>query len=71
MVERREIEVDGLKLPVFSLNTVIVGSGAAGLACAVRLSREMAETGVAHPEREIAVVTHDLGAGTSHNAGSD
>ncbi len=71
MAERREIELDGLKLPVFSLNTVIVGSGAAGLACAVRLFREMADAGERHPERQIALVTRGVGAGTSCNAGSD
>lgn len=71
MVEKVELDFDGLKVPVRSLNTVVVGSGAAGLACAVRLFREMQETGVAHPEAEIAVVTRGLGLGASHNAGSD
>ncbi|MCK4283481.1 MAG: FAD-binding protein [Candidatus Brocadiae bacterium] len=71
MLQRSELDFDGLKLPVFSLNTVVVGSGAAGLCCAARLWREMAQSGVDHPEREIAVVTRGMGAGTSHNAGSD
>lgn len=71
MVEKGELDFDGLRVPVFRLNTVVVGSGAAGLACAVRLYREMAQTGVAHPEAEVAVVTRGLGEGTSSNAGSD
>jgi succinate dehydrogenase/fumarate reductase flavoprotein subunit len=66
-----EIDVAGLRLPVFSLNTVVVGSGAAGLNCAVQLHREMQAAGVADPAAEIAVVTRGLGLGTSHNAGSD
>jgi len=70
-MERRELEIGGLRLPVFSLNTAIVGSGAAGLACAVRLCQQMQRTGVASPQAEVAVVTEGIGTGTSHNAGSD
>ena len=46
------------------LNTVIVGSGAAGLNCAVRLFREMEETGVERPTDQIAVdqIPQDLDA---------
>lgn len=42
---------------------IVIGSGCAGLACALRLT----ESGV----RNIALITEDLKAGTSLNAGSD
>jgi len=71
MIDRQDRTFADLTVPVFSLNTVIVGSGAAGLNCAVRLFREMEETGVEHPQDEVAVVTRGVGLGTSNNAGSD
>ena len=71
MIDRKEILLSGLSIPVYSLNTVIVGTGAAGLNCAARLFREMEETGVAHPADEVAIITRGIGLGTSHNAGSD
>jgi succinate dehydrogenase/fumarate reductase flavoprotein subunit len=71
MIERHEAEIAGLRLPVYALNTVVVGSGAAGLNCACRLFREMEETGVREPARQVALVTVGVGLGTSHNAGSD
>ena len=71
MIEKHEQVVAGLRLPVYSLNTVIVGSGAAGLNCACRLFREMEETGVSDADSQVALVTAGMGLGTSHNAGSD
>jgi succinate dehydrogenase/fumarate reductase flavoprotein subunit len=71
MIDKRTIDFGGLELPVYSLNTVIVGTGAAGLACAARLFREMEETGIAEPCDEVAIVTEGVGLGTSHNSGSD
>ncbi|NIA14734.1 MAG: FAD-binding protein [Nitrospiraceae bacterium] len=71
MIVRDELDIAGLKLPVYSLNTVVVGSGAAGLNCATRLFREMEETGVAAPADEVALVTRGVGLGTSNNSGSD
>jgi len=71
MIEQTETTLAGLAIPVFSLNTVVVGSGAAGLNCAVRLFREMEETGVANPADQVAVVTRGVGLGTSNNSGSD
>jgi len=53
----------GLTVPVHTLQTIIVGSGAAGLNCAEHLHD------LGH--RDIAIVTDCLGAGTSANAGSD
>lgn len=60
-----------IKVPVYSCNTVIAGTGAAGLNCAVRLFREIEETGAANPAEQIAIVTRGLRLGTSNNAGSD
>ena len=71
MIEQTETTLSGLTISVYSLNTVVVGSGAAGLNCAVRLFREMEETGVAKPADEVAVVTRGVGLGTSNNSGSD
>jgi hypothetical protein len=48
---------------VISLNTVIVGSGAAGLNCAVQLDRLGC--------KDLAIITERLGGGTSNNTGSD
>lgn len=55
--------VCGLQLPIYSLNTLIVGSGAAALNAAVHLH----EFGV----RNIAVATAQMGGGTSSLSGSD
>ncbi|MGD8499960.1 MAG: FAD-binding protein [Phycisphaerales bacterium] len=52
-------------------NTVIVGSGAAGMNCAVHLCEFMKEKGIADPTRRIAVVTAGLGLGASRMSGSD
>jgi len=71
MIYRQQISIDGLSIPVFSLNTIVVGTGAAGLNCAARLFREMEETGVANPADEVAIVTQGVGLGTSNNSGSD
>jgi succinate dehydrogenase/fumarate reductase flavoprotein subunit len=57
------LDVDGVKFPVYSLNTLIIGSGAAGLNAAIHLW----ERG----QKNIAVATDCLGGGTSNNAGSD
>ena len=51
------------RLPVISLNTLIIGSGAAGLNAAICLHEQGVE--------DIAIATEDWEAGTSRNAGSD
>lgn len=56
------IKIRSFDVPVYSYNTVVVGSGAAGLNCADLL----AENGV-----EVAVVTEGINMGTSRNTGSD
>jgi succinate dehydrogenase/fumarate reductase flavoprotein subunit len=57
------VAIDGRRLSLHSLNTLVVGSGAAALNAAVRLWD--------FGQRDIAVVTEDFGGGTSANAGSD
>ncbi|MBM3294176.1 MAG: FAD-binding protein [Candidatus Aminicenantes bacterium] len=54
---------EGLRVPVHSLDTLVIGSGAAGLNAA-SLLHGLGRTGV-------AVVTEKLGGGTSANTGSD
>ena len=55
--------VDGVAVDVWCLNTVVVGSGAAGF--------NAADTLAALGQRDITVVTQGVGMGTSRNAGSD
>ncbi len=59
------IEINGQlhSLPVISVNTLIIGAGAAGLKCADTLH----SLGV----RDVAIVVDKLGNGTSNNSGSD
>lgn len=56
-------DINGVKFPVYSLNTLIIGSGVAGLNAAIHLW----ERG----QKNIAVATDCWGGGTSNNAGSD
>lgn len=64
MISRENIEIAGITgIPVYSLNTLVVGSGAAGLNCAQQLHTL--------GEKSFAIVTTRLGAGTSNNSGSD
>ena len=56
---------------VHHLNTVMVGSGAAGMNCAVHLYEFMAQKGVPNPEKRIAVVTAGISLGASRMSGSD
>ena len=55
--------VDGVAICVITLNTIIVGSGAAGLNAADRL--------FSFGQKDIAIVTEDMNMGTSRNTGSD
>lgn len=54
-------------MPVYDVDTVVVGAGAAGLRCAVALSRNLKS----QPSRRIAILTEDLRNSTSYNTGSD
>jgi len=62
-ITRATVQIDGRTIPVYSLNTLVIGSGAAGLNAALQLRRRGVE--------DVAILTERWGAGTSNNAGSD
>jgi succinate dehydrogenase/fumarate reductase flavoprotein subunit len=62
---------EGIEIPIYSFNTVIVGAGAAGMNCAVHLHEFMAGKGIEHPEQRIAIVTAGAHLGASRMSGSD
>lgn len=57
------IDFGGTEVKVISLNTVIIGTGAAGYNAADRLHQ--------YGQKDIAIVTEGVEFGTSRNAGSD
>lgn len=57
------IDIDGIRFPFYSLNTLIIGSGAAALNSAASLFD--------YGQTDIAIATDFWGGGTSNNAGSD
>lgn len=57
------VQINGKKLKLYTFNSVVVGSGAAGLNAAVQLAK--------HGIKDVAIVTEGLMKGTSRNAGSD
>ena len=58
-----KIKINGLEIDVYSLNTAVVGSGAAGFNAADRL--------YSFGQEDIAIITEGLKMGTSRNTGSD
>ena len=62
-MKRSTIEVDGKKIPLYSLSTLIIGSGVAALNAALSLDK--------FGQKNIAIATDFWGGGTSNNAGSD
>ncbi len=62
---------DKVSIPVYRLNTVVLGAGAAGMNCAVHLCEFLAARGVARPQDRIAIVTAGRGLGASRMSGSD
>ncbi|NLN46456.1 MAG: FAD-binding protein [Clostridiaceae bacterium] len=62
-MQKTVVEIAGVKMDLCRLDTLVVGSGAAGLNAADRLA--------AHGIRDIAVLTEGLDRGTSRNTGSD
>lgn len=62
-IKKSERKIAGLRIPLYSVNTLIIGSGAASLNAAVRLH--------ALGQKNIAIVTDHWGGGTSFDAGSD
>ena len=58
-----DLEFDGVNIPVYTFDTVIVGSGAAGLGAASAL--------LSMGHKNIAVITESMKSGASKNAGAD
>jgi len=56
---------------IHSYNTVIIGSGAAGMNCAVHLYEFMQQKQVENPQERIVVVTAGIDMGASRMSGSD
>lgn len=57
------VQLHGYSIPVFSYQTLILGSGAAGFSAAERLYMER--------HKDISIITEHVLAGTSRNTGSD
>jgi succinate dehydrogenase/fumarate reductase flavoprotein subunit len=68
---KNTLNVEGLSVPVVCANTVIVGAGAAGMACAVRCLEFWRSRGIADGHERLLVVTAGLGLGASRMSGSD
>jgi succinate dehydrogenase/fumarate reductase flavoprotein subunit len=64
-------QIAGQPIAFHRYDTVIVGSGAAGLNCAVHLYEFMSHKGIKNPQERIAVVTAGLSLGASRMSGSD
>ena len=62
-MKKSTIMINGIAFPLYSLNTLIIGSGTAALNAAVSLYR--------YGQKDIAIATDLWGGGTSNNAGSD
>lgn len=62
-MKKTSIRTGTFMMPVYHLNTVVVGTGAAGYNAADRLWQ--------FGQRDIAIVTEGINAGTSRNTGSD
>ncbi|MBE0461533.1 MAG: FAD-binding protein [Candidatus Aminicenantes bacterium] len=62
-MKRSMVKCAGVRLPLCSMNTLIIGSGAASLNAAVQLYEK--------GQKDIAIATDYFGGGTSNNAGSD
>lgn len=62
-MNKNSLIIEDLSIPVFSFNTIIIGSGAASLNAALFLYNL--------GQRDIAIITEKWGGGTSNNSGSD
>ena len=62
-MEKTEIKINNTIIPVYSLNTLVIGSGVASLNAALSLFKK--------DVKDIAITTDNWGRGTSNNAGSD
>lgn len=62
-MEALKVIIAGISIPVYSMNTAVVGSGAAGLNAAERL--------FTFGQKDVAIITEGINMGTSRNTGSD
>ncbi len=62
-MNKTTITIDSIDFPVYEVDTLIIGSGAASLNCADHL--------FTYGKKDIAIVTEKIGGGTSNNTGSD
>ena len=67
----KTVEIVGQTITTHCYNTVVVGSGAAGMNCAKKLCEYMNQKGIENPQERIAVVTAGLSLGASRMSGSD
>ncbi|MHC4636343.1 MAG: FAD-binding protein [Planctomycetota bacterium] len=65
------IKISDQNITEYYFNTIIAGSGAAGMNCAKKLYEYMEHKGVDEPQKKIAVVTAGLSLGASRMSGSD
>ena len=70
-MNEHRLQIDNVDIPVYQTNTIIVGAGAAGMACAVNLCEMFEQQGVADAAGRVAVVTTGIGLGASRMSGSD
>jgi succinate dehydrogenase/fumarate reductase flavoprotein subunit len=70
-MHKSTLKLKGLSIPLYACRTIIVGSGAAGMNCAVRLLELQRAKGVKSPEDDCLVVTGGLPLGASRMSGSD
>jgi len=62
-MKKETVEINGYPVGVYSYNTIVLGTGAAGFNAADRLYQ--------YGQRDIAIITENKNAGTSRNTGSD
>ena len=65
------MNINGQEIQIRAANTIIVGAGAAGMACAVQLVRQWRTKGIENPADKVLVVTGGLSLGASRMSGSD
>jgi succinate dehydrogenase/fumarate reductase flavoprotein subunit len=72
MVARETLRLEGgVEVPIWRVNTLVVGSGAAALNAAVHLCQFWIQKGVPDAEGQVLIITDGLGHGASRLSGSD
>lgn len=62
-MQAKSIQINGKSIQVYSMNTLVIGTGAASLKCANHLH--------SLGQKDLAIVTEKISGGTSQNTGSD